>query len=111
MFTLSQVLLTIVLLCFGACSVAVVTMFALDRSALWRPSGSPRRTRSRDFGALFLSVIATLTGLLTLQRGEASHFGVVGVTGAQATLFGWCSVVLGLVVFGLFLRGGVHRGP
>lgn len=63
------------------------------------------RSRQRDFGALLAATAGLVAGILTLQTGRASWFGVVGIDGVQAQLFGWASIAFSTVIFVVYLRG------
>jgi hypothetical protein len=63
------------------------------------------KTRKRDLGALLAAVTMLIAGLLAIERGSASWFDVVGISGTQARLFGWASVAFSIVIFFIYFRG------
>lgn len=66
------------------------------------------RGKGRDFGALLAAIAGMLAGLMTLQTGDASWFGV-GISGRQAQLFGWASLAFAIIIFTVYLRGNRRR--
>lgn len=68
------------------------------------------RKRKRDFGALLAATAGFIAGVFTLQTGHASWFGIVGIDGRQARLFGWASIIFSIVIFFVYLRGGKGNG-
>ena len=63
------------------------------------------KPRKRDAGALFLAVVMLVAGILTLQRGQASWYGTVGIGGTHAQVFGWASIAFSVVIFLVYVKG------
>ena len=62
------------------------------------------RPQKRDPGILLVGIVFLIAGVLTLQTGEAGWYGVVGISGSQARLFGGASLVFAGVILWLYIR-------
>ncbi len=67
------------------------------------------KPRACDIGFLVLAVTAMLAGISALQSGEADQFGIAGISGGHARLFGWLSIVFAVLVFLIYWRGVKQR--
>ena len=63
------------------------------------------KTRKRDFGMLVAAIAIFIAGILALQTGAAGWFETVEITGAQARLFGWASLIFSIALLVVYVRG------
>jgi K+ transporter len=62
--------------------------------------------QKKDKGPLVGGLLLFLLGALTLIRGRASLYGVVGIFGGQAKAFAWFCIAFSLVLLLVYLRRG-----
>ena len=62
------------------------------------------KPHKRDTGMLLAGIAFVIAGVLTLQTGDAGWYGVVGISGVQARLFGGASLIAGAVILSLYIR-------
>ena len=67
------------------------------------------KTRKRDPAALALAIVAMITGVLAIKRGEAVYLDSLQITGTQAQLFGWLMVAFAGAAFTAFMIGTPRR--
>ena len=76
-----------------------------DSDGNQRVQQTPLNKRHRDFGALLAAIAFLVAGLLAVENKEAGWYGAVEISGGQALLFGWTSIVFSIVIFFAYLRG------